>query len=185
MKSQNGEKWVTLPAHKTAYREQYAISNFGRLVKYKGSMQEGEILKGSMQEGYPIWRTRKNGEHYHVLIHRLVAKHFLSKPGRNQTIIIHLNHKKTDNHFKNLKWVTQEEAIAHQQNSPAVKKLRKWLRENPGQSNNAKLTVEKVKKIKLMLKDGKTLKFIAGRFSVSDMQVHRIKTGENWSSVKV
>jgi hypothetical protein len=185
MKYLNGEKWVTLPAHKSAYGELYAISSHGRLVKYKGKLDEGTILKCSMQEGYPIWRTRKNGEHYHVLIHRLVAKHFLPKPGKNQNIIIHLNYKKTDNHFKNLKWVTQAESIAHQQNSPAVKKLRKYMRENPGEANNAKLTVDKVKQIKRLLKDGKTLKFIATKFGVSDMQVHRIKTGENWSSVKV
>lgn len=185
MKYLNGEKWVTLPGHKTAYGEQYAISTHGRLVKYKAKIDDGVILRCSMQEGYPIWRTRKNGEHYHALIHRMVAKHFLPKPGKNQNIIIHVNFKKTDNHYKNLKWVTQAEAIAHQQNSPAVKKLRKWLKENPGEANNAKLTVAKVKQIKTMLKAGKTLKFIGNKFGVSDMQIHRIKTGENWGSVKV
>jgi hypothetical protein len=185
MKYLNGEKWVTLPGHKSAYGESYAISSHGRLVKYKGKLDDGEILKCSMQEGYPIWRSRKNGEHYHALLHRLVAKHFLPKPGAKQNIIIHINFKKTDNHYKNLKWATQTEAIAHQQNSPAVKKLRKYMRDNPGDANNAKLTVDKVKQVKRMLKDGKTLKFIAAKYKVSDMQIHRIKTGENWSSVKI
>ena len=36
-----------------------------------------------------------------------------------------------------------------------------------------------------MLKNGKTLKYIGNKFGVSDMQIHRIKTGENWGSVKV
>jgi len=31
----------------------------------------------------------------------------------------------------------------------------------------------------------KTLKEIAGKFNVSDMQIHRIKTGENWRHIKV
>ena len=49
---------------------------------------------------------------------------------------------------------------------------------------NAKLTVEKVKQIKLLLSNGKSLKAIAAKYKVSDMQIHRIKTGENWKQVK-
>jgi uncharacterized protein YjcR len=40
--------------------------------------------------------------------------------------------------------------------------------------------------IKRKLLNGKTrLKMIAKQFGVSDMQIHRIKTGENWSHVKI
>ncbi|HVZ55057.1 MAG TPA: hypothetical protein VG870_00240 [Chitinophagaceae bacterium] len=179
-----GEKWKTLPDHKTAYGEQYAISSHGRLVKFREKLADGILLRGSMQEGYPIWRTRKNGENYAILLHRLVAKHFLPKPTRKQTTIIHVNYKKTDNHYKNLKWATPEEVTAHANGSPAVKKARKRLQDNPALANNAKLTAEKVRQIKKLLAQQKTLKYIATRFGVSDMQVHRIKTGENWGKIK-
>ena len=179
-----GEKWVTLHGHRTAYGERYAISNHGRLVKFSKQVKDGTFLKCSRQEGYPIWRRRKNGEHFHVLLHRLVAKYFLPKHSRNQTIVIHLNFKKPDNHYRNLKWATMEEAIAHQQNSPTVKKARKIMRENIGRSYNAKLTAANVRNIKTLLIKGKTLKEIAVRFGISDMQVHRIKTGENWGHVR-
>ncbi|HEU4573416.1 MAG TPA: hypothetical protein VFS36_00320 [Chitinophagaceae bacterium] len=185
LRSLPGEKWKTLTDHKSAYGEYYAISSHGRLAKYRGRLEDAIILRGSMQEGYPIWRTRKNGENYAILIHRLVAKYFLPKPTKKQTTIIHLNYKKTDNHFKNLKWATPEEVTAHSNGSPAVKKARKRLQENPALANNAKLTVDKVKQIKKMLALNKTLKSIATKFGVSDMQVHRIKTGENWSKVKI
>ena len=79
----------------------------------------------------------------------------------------------------------QAEAIAHQQGSPAVKRARKKMRENPGEGNNTKLTVEKVKQIKHLLKENKTLKSIAAKYKVSDMQVYRIKIGENWKMVTI
>ena len=49
---------------------------------------------------------------------------------------------------------------------------------------NAKLTVEKVSRIKKLLRTGESLKDIAKKYKVSDMQIHRIKTGENWKHVK-
>lgn len=177
------EKWQVLPGHRTSHGEKYAISNAGRLVKFKKSISDGSLLKCSMQEGYPIWRTRKKGEHYHVLIHRLVAKYFLPKPQRRETIVIHSNYKKTDNHYYNLQWATPEEAYSHQQGSPAVKKIKKLRKEFP-QRFHTKLSETDVKQIKILLAKSKTLKEIAAKFHVSDMQIHRIKKGENWGYIK-
>jgi hypothetical protein len=177
------EKWQVIPGHRSAYGEKYAISNNGRLVKFKEKINDGSLLKCSLQEGYPIWRTKKNGKHYHVLIHRLVAKYFLPKPQRGETIVIHSNFKKADNRYYNLQWTTPEEAYAHQQGSPAVKRLKRERRKNP-HLYNARLTVADVRKIRSLLSQNKTLKEIALKFGISDMQVHRIKTGENWSLIK-
>jgi hypothetical protein len=48
------------------------------------------------------------------------------------------------------------------------------------------LTEAQVLRIKKKLVNGKsTLKVIADQFGITDMQVHRIKTGENWGHVKV
>ena len=60
------------------------------------------------------------------------------------------------------------------------------VRMNPDEG--PKLTADKVKQIKVALFKSKkqpTLKALAKKFRVSDMQIHRIKTGENWSHVKV
>ena len=64
--------------------------------------------------------------------------------------------------------------------------VRASVRLNPDEG--PKLTVTKVKKIKVALFKSKTqptLKALAKMFKVSDMQIHRIKTGENWGHVKV
>ena len=61
------------------------------------------------------------------------------------------------------------------------------LRERALKHNIAwsKLSEAKVLVIKKMLAKGKTLREIADKYKVSDMQIHRIKTGENWSHVKL
>jgi hypothetical protein len=51
---------------------------------------------------------------------------------------------------------------------------------SPLTPNNAKLTKEDVKNIKKMIAAGRVLKHIASEYNVSDMQISRIKTGENW-----
>jgi uncharacterized protein YerC len=49
---------------------------------------------------------------------------------------------------------------------------------------NSKLTLEDVKQIKKLIKKGVALNRIAHLFSVSEMQINRIKTGENWGNGK-
>lgn len=184
-----GEKWKTISEHRASNGDLYAISNNGRLARYTKNIQDGTLLKGSQQEGYPIWRfhrKKKNGDVVHeaILLHRLVATYFLPKQKKDQIVIIHLNHKKTDNHYKNLSWATQEQATAHAQNSPRVKKARKELM-NRFATEGKKLTIKEVIKIKKLIQQKKTLKSIAAQFDVSDMQIHRIKKGENWKHVRI
>jgi hypothetical protein len=183
-----GERWKIIQFYRNSLGKSYAISNHGRLVCFDKKISTGTLLRGSLQEGYPIWRYRKKRKHgkytYEaVLIHRLVAECFLPKPQKGETVIMHLNHNKTDNHYANLAWCTFQESSIHAQASPRVKKARKLMQEK-GIFSNAKLTAEKVSRIKKLLKKGNTLKSIAGKFNVSDMQVYRIKTGENWKQVK-
>ena len=188
MKKIPGEKWEVITFHKTAFGKKYAISNFGTLVCFDKHPHDGKPVKGSLQEGYPIWRFRKKKKNgtssYHgILLHRLVAANFLPKPQKGEKVVIHFNYKKTDNRFTNLGWATIPEASAHAQGSPLVIKARKFAAEN-GVGGNTKLTIEKVKEIRVILFKGKTLKDIAAKYQVSDMQIYRIKIGENWKHVK-
>jgi hypothetical protein len=189
VKSLTGERWKKISFYRNTKGQHYAISGFGRLVCFTEKIKNGNILRCSLQEGYPIWRYRKikrNGEIIYNahLLHRLVAEYFLPKPTNGKTVVVHLNHKKLDNRATNLKWATQEEAIIHQQGSPAVKRYKKFRKLNPSMANS-KLTEVKVKQVKKMLQQNKTLKSIAEKFGISDMQVHRIKIGENWKHVRV
>lgn len=182
-----GEKWQTLRGHITAgpIAYKYAVSNYGRIVKFKKSWQDGSLLNLSRQQGFPIWRKMLKGEYYAVLIHRLVAKYFLPAPAGKQKFVLHLDYDKENNHYRNLQWATQEEVTNHAGNNPAVIRAKEQMRKNISNGGyNTKLTEAKVKHIKASLAKGKTLKELAIKHGVSDMQIHRIKTGENWSYIK-
>ncbi len=123
--------------------------------------------------------------HRHFLIHRLVADYFLEKPSAKQTITGHLDYNKLNNHANNLRWMTLQENILHQQSSPYVIKEKKERTNKKEDSKTAKLSVIKVMLLKKLLIQGKPVKQLAKQFKVTDTQIFRIKRGENWGEVKV
>lgn len=81
--------------------------------------------------------------------------------------------------MENLKWATKREKELHQFNNPNWEEIVEKRSKNIGKLNEGK-----VKIIKRQLKNKRTrINMIAKRFGVSDTQIHRIKKGENWSSV--
>jgi hypothetical protein len=124
--------------------------------------------------------------HLHVLVHRGVAELFLDKK-ENDEIVIHKDFVKTNNELSNLEWKTKEEALNRYKENPYYTngEYKKQLRK-PGYNKitSHKLEENQVLYIKEKLTQGKTLKELAKKFGVSDMQIHRIKTGECWSHVK-
>ncbi|MEO6346324.1 MAG: HNH endonuclease [Aquaticitalea sp.] len=160
-------------------KEKFKISNYGRIINCKG---EKEFLATeSTINGYPNLplRQQRNGKSTSRYVHKLVAEHFLEQ--KDGIAVIHMNYIKTDNRVQNLKWATQREKEIHQFTNPEyITKLR------IGKRTNAKLTETRVRLLKRKLNDPNRrtrLKMIAKQFGISEMQLHRIKTGENWGSV--
>ena len=128
--------------------------------------------------------TKKRTIHYHCLIHRLVAHYFLPNPPADKTIVSHLDHNKLNNEVNNLKWMTVQENSAHQQLSPCVIAEKKSRIYNGKESSRTtKMTITKVMLLKKLLNEGKTVKQMVKQFKVSDMQIGRIKRGENWGQI--
>lgn len=121
---------------------------------------------------------------YHSLIHRLVAEYFLPQPTSKQTIVAHLDHDKLNNRVSNLKWMSPEENYEHQKGSPHVINDKQQRQERQQSNpNRAKLTVTRVMLLKKLLGEGKSARQLAKVFKVSDMQIIRIKRGENWANI--
>lgn len=123
---------------------------------------------------------KKRVGRFQQLVHRIVVKYFLPPPTKKQIYVAHLDYDKSNNRVDNLKWMTLEENTAHNINNP--KNIQR--KERIYEGGSAKLDVTKVMYIKKLLNEGKTLRSIAKNFKVSDMQIHRIKTGENWGKVE-
>lgn len=175
------EEWrVIVFDDKISEKEKFKISNYGRVLNCKGG--EEFLVKPNFINGYqnlPV--LLKKGGRTSRYVHKLVAQHFLEQG--DGIYVIHLNYHKKDNRVSNLKWATKEEKEQHQFSNPEFK-IRASQR--PRRVTNAKLTETRVKLIKRKLNDPhrKTrLKMIAKQFGISEMQLHRIKTGENWGYV--
>lgn len=143
--------------------------------------QKKEQLSEKLQKD-----LKKRTINHAILVHRAVATCFLPKPKRKETVVGHIDHDKLNNRVENLKWMTPEENKVHQFNSPAViaeKKIRQYT--NRGRTNGAKLTVTQVMHLKMLLQQGKPIKQLVKQFKISEMQVSRIKKGENWAHVKI
>ena len=136
-----------------------------------------------MTTGYKTLNLHRPCNKGTLYLHREIARLFLKKDSPKNKYVIHLNHNKTDNASKNLKWVSLEEMIEHQQNSPAKRAYKKI---QATRSVGLKLTVTQVKSIKKTLFSNNrqlTIKKLADKFGVSEMTLYRIKSGENWSRV--
>ena len=176
----------------------YAISNYGRLVSYQYNIEDGRFVNGSKQDGYRIWRYRifdgkkkgKNKYRYrHRFLYRLVAEYFLPKTSDDQVYVLHLDRKRSNDYVGNLKWATKAEMLEHSKKSPYVIAARKkQLPLLAAKKGGSKLTETQVMLLKKWLHNPnrKTrLKIIARQFGVTEMQLYRIKTGENWGDIKV
>ena len=165
-------------------KETLRISNNGRVTKLN-KKGEYEIMKLGKLAGYDVfYRTKHNGKNDLIYMHRVVAELFLTND-ENKPFVIHNDFVKDNNHVDNLQFVNRKELVAHNKDNPAVIEGKRVKREN---HSGYKLNAGRVKLIKKKIFDPnrKTrMKMIAKQFGISTMQLYRIKSGENWSHVKI
>ncbi len=182
IKSNPGEQWKEIVFNIKGLRSRYAISNHGRVASFKDNFPDGTLLSGTLNNGYLSLKIKPGGRDLQMMVHRLAADAFLKKKRKDQTIVLHLNYKKTDNNIKNLRWANKDEMEKHQLKNPRVIKSR-----NARKIAGPKLNIAKVKEIKRKIKNPgtMTMRAIAKKYRISEMQLYRIKRGENWGHVKI
>ena len=187
IKSYWNEEWKDIRFPDGALRKHYAISNYGRVISYCESMKDGKLVKGGCLKGYKTLPVRPYGKSTTLYVHKLVAEYFLEPPRKGQNFVIHCDYNKSNNFVGNLKWANKEEVFIHQQGNPSVIKGRAKARERCP-SQGPKLTSTQVMRLKKKLLDPQRktkLRIIAKQFGISEMQLHRIRKGENWGHIKV
>ena len=176
--NRKNEKWKEINFdNKIAEGEKFKISNYGRVLNCKGGTEN--IAKVYFINGYqnlPL-KQKVNKKSTSRYVHKLVAQHFLEQ--KDGIYVVHLNYDKTDNRVANLRWATKKEKEVHQYNNPIYK--------GPTVKRTyTKLTENHVRLIKRKINDPNRrtrMKMIAKQFGISEMQLYRIKSGENWGSV--
>jgi len=169
------EEWKEIP-HSNG---QYFVSNYGRIKSFKYDKEKGQILKPHSLKGY--FSINLKGLNCTKYVHKLVAETWLEKPDDKHIHVIHIDGNKKNNYYKNLKWATKEE-VKERSSQYMKEKNRKLSKKDL--ITTSKLKESDVKVIKSMLKKGITQNIIAKLFKISEMQVTRIKRGENWGHVQ-
>src|SRR4030095_14841556 len=131
-------------------RKKYAVSSSGRAASYSDDViEDGKLLSGSLTSGYRTLNLHIENGNGTIYLHREVAKLFCKKPSPKHKYVIHVNHKKADNNYKNLKWATLEEVSSHQQKSPHKIAYKK---KQANRTEGLKLNATQVKSIKDAIK---------------------------------
>lgn len=100
------ELWLPVPDF-----DKYHVSNFGRVKSFKWS--KSRIIKPVLtSRGYLRVELFKDGKPKTFLVHRLVAKAFISNP-ESKPFINHRDGNKLNNHVSNLEWCTSSENMRH------------------------------------------------------------------------
>ncbi len=185
VKKQQGEVWREVICSEGKPIKRYAVSNTGRLASFKTEIEDGNILKGNLIEGFPAMEFTINKRKKVQLLHRVILEAFGFPQPDPSYRVIHLDFKKTNNRLSNLKWASKDEWHAHQNRNPTVlasRAISNSVRMHRGQ----KLSVNQVALLKKKLLDPnrKTrIRLLAKQHGVTEMTLYRIKSGENWSHV--
>jgi hypothetical protein len=157
----------------------YMVSNYGRVKSFVYSIS-GKFMKFSHIRNFLTINIKIGDVKKTHLVHKLTAEAFVNKPSTDYSIVIHLDWNPKNNYYKNLEWVSRE---------MSSKRIAEYLREQrkngPKIVTYSKLKPEDIKVLKSMLQRGVKQNLIAKMFRISEMQVTRIKRGENWGEVTV
>ncbi|MBK8806809.1 MAG: HNH endonuclease [Bacteroidales bacterium] len=183
------ETWKELQFVDFEPKKKYAISDLGRVVRYTKTLDDGELLTQTNVGGYMTISIQQNRVRKSFYIHRLVAEYFVKRDETDEflDLVIHLDYNKLNNKADNLRWVSIKDKSRHQVNSPNsinAREERKLIIRHEGH----KLTSTEILRIKKKIWDPnrKTrMKMIAKEFGISEMQLYRIRSGENWSHIRV
>jgi hypothetical protein len=156
----------------------YEVSNYGRVKSYCQDSLNGKILKPSLIGGFKVVSLKFKNKTKHFLIHKLVAEEFVFKESANQTVVIHLDWNKSNNYYTNLMWTTKSDSYVRMH-----KRLQDERKKKGKVVTYSKLKPDEVALVKSMLERKVKQKLIAKMFCISEMQVTRIKRGENWKEI--
>ena len=186
MKSFWNEQWkdIEMVDDGKPRRKKYAVSNYGRVVSYTDSIENGRLIKFGIIEGYHVLSLAGKIK-ISRCVHKLVAHYFLPEPKPDHNYVLHFDFDKQNNSVKNLQWATREQVFQHMCHNPKVQHARK---NHTRRSKGPKLTADQVKRLKKAIHDPnrkRTLAQIAKRYGISQMQLYRIKAGKDWAHIQV
>jgi len=95
------EKWLSV----NGFEGIYEVSNYGNVasLNYNRTGKRKNLTPKTNNKGYLWVELRNNGKKSCILIHRLVAEHFIDNPN-NYEIVNHKDENPRNNMYNNLEW---------------------------------------------------------------------------------
>lgn len=186
MASNGKENWKPITSLKGTTNRNYAVSDQGRLASFDKNLNDKLVLKPHINGGFPLITIKSNSRSKALFIHNAVAEMFVKKRNPKCIRVIHLDYNKSNNDSTNLKWVTQAEQIEHSKHSPTVKES--IARKVHTGATAKKLDEKKVTQLKKEIWNPKrklTMKALAEKYNIAEMNLYRIKSGQMWFHVHV
>ncbi len=154
------------------YEGLYSVTEDGSVFSHK---RNKFLASSSDGKGYRKINLSKNGSCKTIRIHKLVTNAFIPNP-ENKQCVNHINGIKDDNRVENLEWCTYSENIQHAFDTGLCKS-------DGENNNNSKLTIEKVKEIRKLLKQGMKRIELASLFGVTPRTIGSIHDRKTWRHV--
>jgi len=167
------EEWRFIPN----CDEKYMVSNYGRVKSFMLNKTEGHVMRPCKMGNFLALKISSNKVMVNWYIHVLVATVFIPKESDELTHVIHVDLNYKNNQVSNLQWVPKKQVFENVK----VRNSRSNKRRKP---SNTRLKESDVALLKSMILRRITNVEIAKLFCISEMQVTRIKRGENWGHVK-
>ena len=186
MAANDKEIWKPVTHIKGKSSKKYAVSSKGRLASYDKNIEDRYVLKQHLNGGFPMATIHVEGKSKALFSHQAIGASFLKKHSPKCKFVIHLDHNKANNDISNLKWATKDEQVEHSKKSPYV--LQAAARKVYTGATARKLDEKKVIALKKEIWNPKrkaSLKQIAAKYGIAEMNLYRIKNGELWFHVHI
>lgn len=179
------ESWLDI----VGFEGHYQISNLGRVRSLDRGMyvrqdryaqprwtnRKGKLLKPGLDgKGYPMVRLSLFGIPKQIMVHRLVALHFVANPD-NSPVVNHIDANPLNSRASNLEWCTIKENNQHTTNL--------GRRMTKGAYCTAKLSSKQVRIIKFLLRLGMHPVAISKKFNTSRTNIYSIRNGNTWKHI--
>lgn len=155
---------------------EYEVSTLGNVRRAKAARGAtvGKLLKPYTSCGYLKVYLISGERKRKVAVHRIVLETFIGQP-TGKLDCCHWNGIRTDNRLENLRWASRSENMkdAKRHGTLAVGE----------RHGHAKLTVEKVQRIRELRKSGIKIADMAEMFNVSSWAISDICTYRNWKHI--
>ena len=186
MAANDKEIWKPVTHIKGKTSKKYAVSSKGRLASYDKNIEDRYVLKQHLNGGFPMATIHVEGKSKALFSHQAIGASFLKKHSPKCKFVIHLDHNKANNDISNLKWATKDEQVEHSKKSHYV--LQAAARKVYTGATARKLDEKKVIALKKEIWNPKrkaSLKQIAAKYGIAEMNLYRIKNGELWFHVHI